>query len=167
VSIVRNILIVTPYDRETINVFLTKLHEEIKEFPIEIQSPGLIADMIYKNMDEQNAYSYFTCFLAAIDAYRNMAKQDTVFMTAAPLRFMVGASAKEIEYDEIWLYRENVTSTHEEALSYYETKVGSDLSKFMNLYSTEDATRKFNTFKGLSGAIARELSKEVRGYGDV
>lgn len=163
----RNILILTPYDRESINIFLTKLHEDIKEFPIEIQSPGLIADMIYKNMDEQNAYSYFTCFLAAIDAYRNMAKQDTVFMTEAPLRFMIAASAKEIKYDEVWLYRENITSTHEELLAYYETKIGSDLNKFMNLYNTEEATRKFNTFKGLSAAIAKELSKEVRGYGDV
>jgi hypothetical protein len=163
----RTILIMTPYDRDSINTFLNKLYTEIKEFPIEVQSPGLLADLIYKNMDEQNAYSYFTCFLAGIDAYRNMSTTETVFMTEAPLRFMVAASAKELKYDEVWLYNENVTSTHEEILTYYATKMGEDINKYLNLYNSEEATRKFNTFKGLVGAISKELSKEIRGYGDV
>jgi hypothetical protein len=166
----RTILVMTPYDRETIIRFMDDLKNEIKELPIEVQSPGLLAEIIYQNMDEKNPYSFFTCFLAGIDAYRNMAKQDDVFITTAPLRFMVGTAPKEIDFDEVWLYRENVTTTHEEVLAYYESKAKqkeTDLSAYLNIYNAEEATRKFNTFKGLIGAISRELGKEMIGYGDI
>ena len=163
----RNILIITPYDRGSLNTFLSKLRDEIKEFPIELQSPALLAEYIYRNMDDQNPYSFFTCFLAGIDAYRNMANSNTVFMTKAPMKVMVGASSKNIDYDEVWLYRENITTTHEEVLNYYETKAGSDLNKYLDIYPAEDATRKFNTFKGLVAALSKELGKEISGYGDL
>jgi hypothetical protein len=163
----RTILIITPYDQESLTSFLSKLKEEIKEFPIELQSPALFADYIYRNMDDQNPYSFFTCFLAAIDAYRNMANKDQVFLLNAPLRFMVGTSPKEIKYDEVWLYRENITTTHEEVLNYYRTKTKGEIDKYLNIYGAEEATRKFNTFKALMGAISKELSKELKGYGNL
>lgn len=163
----RDILIITPYDQDTLNVFLDKLKEDIKELPIEVQSPALFADYIYRNMEETNPYSFLTCFLAAIDAYRNMAITDTVFMTAAPLRFMVGASVQDIQYDEIWLYNENITTTHEGVLDYYNMHTKGNIQNYLNLYKAEDATRKFTTFKGLVAAISKELGKELRGYGDV
>jgi chromosome condensin MukBEF complex kleisin-like MukF subunit len=118
-------------------------------------------------MDEQNPYSFFTCLLAGIDAYRNLANKDEVFMLSAPLRFMIGTSPKEIKYDEVWLYRENIATTHEEVLAYYKAKAKGDLDQYLNLYEAEDATRKFNTFQGLVAAVSKELSKEIRGYGDV
>jgi hypothetical protein len=164
---VRSILIITPYDRESLNVLISKLRNEIKEFPIELQSPALIADYIYRNMDEQNPYSFFTCFLAGVDAYRNMADKENIFLTKAPLRFMIGASPTNITYDEIWLYSENTTTTHEEVLNYYNTRTKGELKKYLNIYQTEDATRKFTTFKGLIGAVSKELSKEIKGYGDL
>lgn len=163
----RTILIMTPYDRESLTNFIYKLKEEIVQFPIEVQSPALLADYIYRNMDEQNPYSFFTCFLAGIDAYRNMANTDTIFLTKAPLRFMIGASPKNIDYDEIWLYNENVTTTHEEVLNYYQTKAGQELDKYLDIYPAEDATRKFTTFRGLIGALSKELSKEMSGYGNL
>lgn len=163
----RSILVLTPYDRDTLNTFLNKLKNEIVELPVEVQSPALLADQIYKNMDEQNPYSFFTCFLAAIDAYRNMALSDVVFMTDAPLRFMIGASAKEISYDEVWLYSENTTTTHEEVLEYYKTRTKGELNNYLNIYKAEEATRKFTTFKGLIAAVSKELGKELRGYGDI
>lgn len=163
----RSILIITPYDRETLNTFIAKMKDEIVQFPIEVQSPALLADYIYRNMDEQTPYSFFTCFLAGIDAYRNMAKTDTIFLTKAPLRFMIGASPKNIEYDEIWLYNENITTSHEEVLNYYQSKAKGNLNQYLDIYAAEDATRKFTTFKGLVGALSRELAKEVNGYGDV
>lgn len=161
----RTILIITPYDRESLNNFIDKLKDEIVQFPIEVQSPALIAEYIYKNMDEQNPYSFFTCFLAGIDSYRNMADNDQVFLTKAPLKFMVGTSPKNIEYDEVWLYQENTTTTHEEVLNYYSTKMGGDLDKYLDIYKAEEATRKFTTFKGFVGALSKELSKEIIGYG--
>ena len=163
----RTILIMTPYDRESLTDFIYKLKEEIVQFPIEVQSPGLIADYIYRNMEEQNPYSFFTCFLAGIDAYRNMAEKDNIFLTKAPLRFMIGAAPKNMSFDEIWLYNENVTSTHEEVLNYYQSKMKGDLDKFLDIYPVEDATRKFNTFKGVIGALSKELSKEINGYGNL
>ena len=163
----RTILIITPYDRESLTKFISEFKESIKEFPIEVQSPALFADYIYRNMDEQNPYSFFTCFLAGIDAYRNMAKKDNVFLLDAPLRFMIGASPKEIEYDEVWLYQENVSTTHEEVLNYYRTKSKGELDKYLNIYEAEESTRKFNTFKGVVAAVSKELSKEIKGYGDL
>lgn len=163
----RNILIMTPYDRESINDFLAKFKESIKELPIEVQSPALFADYIYRNMDEQNPYSFFTCFLAGIDAYRNMATRGETFLTKAPLRFMIGTSPKDIAYDEVWLYKENISTTHEEVLEYYKTRVEGELDKYLNIYHSEEATRKFNTFKGLISAVAKELGKEIKGYGDL
>jgi hypothetical protein len=163
----RSILIITPYDRDTLNTFMNRLKKEIVEFPIEVQSPALLADQIYKNMDEQNPYSFFTCFLAAIDAYRNMSETDVVFMTEAPLRFMIGGSAKEITYDEVWLYNENTTTTHEEVFEYYKQRVKGELNQYFNIYKAEEATRKFTTFTGLIVAISKELGKELRGYGDI
>lgn len=163
----RTILIITPYDRESLTIFISDFKEAIKQFPIEVQSPALFADYIYRNMDEQNPYSFFTCFLAAIDAYRNMAISDVVFMTDAPLRFMIGASAKEISYDEVWLYSENTTTTHEEVLEYYKTRTKGELNAYLNIYRAEEATRKFTTFKGLIAAVSKELGKELRGYGDI
>lgn len=163
----RTILIITPYDRESLTDFIYKLKEEIVQFPIEVQSPGLIADYIYRNMDDKNPYSFFTCFLAGVDAYRNMATQDTVFLTQAPLRFMIGTAPKNILFDEIWLYNENITSTHEEVLNYYQSKMKGDLDKFLDIYPVEDATRKFRTFKGVIGALSKELSKEISGYGNL
>jgi hypothetical protein len=62
-------------------------------------------------MDDQNPYSFFTCFLAGIDAYRNLAAKDEVFMLSAPLRFMIGTSPKDIKYDEVWLYAMNTDTT--------------------------------------------------------
>jgi hypothetical protein len=163
----RNILIMTPYDRDTLINVLNKLTAHIKELPIEVQSPALFADYIYRNMEETNPYSFFTCLLASIDAYRNMSQTETVFMTNAPLRFMIGASSQEIIYDEIWLYSENVTTTHEAAMEYYESRTKGTLSEYLKLYKAEDATRKFTTFNGLVAAISKELGKELRGYGDV
>jgi chromosome condensin MukBEF complex kleisin-like MukF subunit len=163
----RSILIITPYDRESLMIFLSQFKEAIKEFPIEVQSPALFADYIYRNMDDQNPYSFFTCFLAGIDAYRNLAAKDEVFMLNAPLRFMIGTSPKDIKYDEVWLYRENISTTHEEVLSYYKSKAKGDLDQYLNIYEAEEATRKFNTFQGLVAAVSKELSKEIRGYGDV
>lgn len=166
----RTILIITPYDRESLNTVINSLGESIKELPIEVQSPGLLAEIIYNNMDKQDAYSYFTCFLAGVDAYRNMALKDDVFITKAPIRLMIGASPKQMTFDEVWLYRENVTTTHEEVLNYYRTKAdraGSNLDAYLDVYEAEEATRKFNTFTGLIAAISRELSKELIGYGDV
>lgn len=163
----RNILIITPYDQDTLNTFLNKLKEEIKELPIEVQSPALFADYIYRNMEETTPYSFLTCFLAAIDAYRNMAQTDTVFMTAAPLRFMIGASVKDITYNEIWLYNEHTTTAHEGALEYYDMQTKGAIKEYMQLYQAEDATRKFTTFTGLVAAISKELGKELRGYGNV
>jgi len=163
----RSILIITPYDRESLMTFLSQFKEAIKEFPIEVQSPALFADYIYRNMDEQNPYSFFTCLLAGIDAYRNLANKDEVFMLSAPLRFMIGTSPKEIKYDEVWLYRENISTTHEEVLAYYKAKAKGDLDQYLNIYEAEEATRKFNTFQGLVAAVSKELSKEIRGYGDV
>jgi hypothetical protein len=163
----RTILIITPYDRESLMAFILDFKEAIQEFPIEVQSPALFADYIYRNMDDQNPYSFFTCFLAGIDAYRNMSQREQVFLLDAPLRFMIGASPKEITYDEIWLYRENVSTTHEEVLNYYRTKTKGDLDKYLNIYQAEEATRKFNTFKGIQAAVSKELSKEIKGYGDL
>jgi hypothetical protein len=163
----RTILIITPYDRESLNTFLGQFKESIKELPIEVQSPGFWADYIYRNMDKQDAYSFFTCFLAGVDAYRNMAKREEVFITSAPLRFMIGNSPKDIVYDEIWLYRENVSSTHEAILEYYRTRTKGEIDVFLDTYNSEDATRKFNTFKGLVSAVSKELSKEISGYGDL
>lgn len=163
----RNILIMTPYDRDTLIKVLDKLKNHMKELPIEVQSPALLADYIYRNMDETNPYSFFTCLLASVDAYRNMAQSDTVFMTNAPLRFMIGASSQEIPYDEIWLYSENITTAHEAAIEYYETRTNGVLSQYLTMYKAEDATRKFTTFNGLVAAISKELGKELRGYGNV
>ena len=163
----RNILIITPYDRENMLDFLGKLKEEIKELPIEVQSPALFADYIYRNMDEQNPYSFFTCFLAGVDAYRNMAKRDETFLTKAPIRIMIGTSPKEIDYDEVWLYKEVISTTHEEILEYYKQRVEGELNQYLDIYHSEDATRKFNTFRGLVAAIAKELGKEIKGYGDL
>jgi hypothetical protein len=164
---VRSILILTPYDRESLNIFLNKLRNEIAEFPVEVQSPGLFADFIYRNMDEQNPYSFFTCFLAGVDAYRNMAAKDSVFMTQAPLRFMIGTSPKNIQYDEIWLYNENITTTHEEVLNYYASRTKNELTAFLDIYTADQATRKFVTFKAVIAAISKELGKEIRGYGNI
>lgn len=163
----RNILIMTPYDRETLINTLNKLKVQIKELPIEVQSPALFADYIYRNMEETNPYSFFTCLLASVDAYRNMYQTDTVFMTNAPLRFMIGASSQEISYDEIWLYNENITTAHEAAIEYYEARTKGTISEYLKLYKAEDATRKFTTFNGLVAAISKELGKELRGYGNV
>lgn len=163
----RTILVITPYDRESLNNFIYKLKDEIVQFPIEVQSPALIAEYIYKNMDKQNPYSFFTCFLAGIDSYRNMVNTDKVFLTEAPLKFMVGTSPKNIDYDEIWLYQENTTTTHEEVLNYYQSKMGGDLDRYLDIYKAEDATRKFTTFKGFVGALSKELSKEIIGYGNL
>jgi hypothetical protein len=163
----RTILIITPYDRESLTHFMAQLKESIKEFPIELQSPALFAEYIYRNMDDQNPYSFFTCFLAGIDAYRNMAQKEQVFLLDAPLRFMIGASPKEIIYDEVWLYRENISTTHEEVLNYYRTKTKGELDKYLNIYEAEEATRKFNTFKAIVAAISKELSKELKGYGNL
>jgi len=163
----RSILIITPYDRESLVNFMEEFKASITTFPIEVQSPFLFADHIFKNMDLQNPYSFFTCFLAGVDAYRSMADKGDVFLLNAPLRFMIGTSPKEIQYDEIWLYKEHVSSAHEEVLAYYQSKAKGELNQYLNIYSTEDATRKFNTFKGLIAAVSKELSKEIRGYGDV
>lgn len=163
----RNILIMTPYDRETLINVINKLTSHIKELPIEVQSPALFADYIYRNMEETDTHSFFTCLLASVDAYRNMHQTDTVFMTNAPLRFMIGASSQEIAYDEVWLYSENITTAHEAALEYYETRTKGVLSEYLHLYKAEDATRKFTTFNGLVAAISKELGKEIRGYGNV
>lgn len=163
----RNILIITPYDRENLMTFLAKFKEAIQEFPIEVQSPALFADYIYRNMDEQDPYSFFTCFLAGVDAYRNMAKTEQVFLLDAPLRFMIGTSPKEITYDEVWLYQEHVSTAHEEILRYYDTKTGGLINQYLNIYQAEEATRKFNTFTGIVAAVSKELSKEIKGYGDL
>jgi len=165
--VMRDILILTPYDRESLNNFLNHFKEAIKQLPIEVQSPALFADYIYRNMDEQNPYSFFTCFLAGIDAYRDMSTRGETFLTSAPIRIMVGTSPKEIRYDEIWLYKEHISSTHEEVLQYYKQRVEGELDKYLEIYHSEEATRKFNTFQGLIAALSKELSKEVKGYGDL
>jgi hypothetical protein len=163
----RTILIITPYDRESLNVFIEKFKESIKTFPIEVQSPALWADYIYRNMDKQDPYSFFTCFLAGIDAYRNIGVQNDIFLTKAPLRFMIGTSPNNISYDEIWLYKEHITTTHEEVFNYYQTKAKEDLNKYLSIYAAEDATRKFTTFNAVAGAVAKELGKEIKGYGNL
>ena len=160
----KKILILTPLDRESMSTLIAQLKEEFRQLPIEMQAPVQISDMIYNQMKKEDTTqrSYFHCFLAALDSYKNMNKNESVFITEAPIKLMIGASSQDILYHEVWSYNTVVTSTQEDYIEYYMEKFDGELDDFLHLYKTTQATRRFNSFKSLLGAISKELAMEMK-----
>ena len=158
----KKILILTPMDGESMNNLISQLKEEFLSLPIEMQSPALIANMIYKQMKNTTKRSYFHCFLAAIDSYKDMNTKESVFLTTAPIKLMIGASSTDILYHEVWVYDEPIISAHEFYLEDYIKQYEGELNDYLTLYKSTQATRRFSSFKSLLGAISKELAKEMK-----
>jgi hypothetical protein len=157
----KKILILTPLDGESMRNLLSQLKEEFKTLPIEMQAPVLIADMVYKQMKKTTERSYFHCFLASIDSYRDMNEKENVFLTTAPIKLMIGASSTDILYHEVWVYNMDTVSAQEYYIEDYMIEYEGALDDYLTLYKSSQATRRFSSFKSLLGAISKELSKEM------
>ena len=158
----KKILILTPYDRETMTNIIMHFKEEFRTHPIEIQSPALLADLIYKQVKKTTKRSYFHCFLASLDSYKNMSETDNVFITSAPIKIMLGNSVKEILYHEIWVYDVHVTSTQEAYIDDYMVEYEGAIDEYLKLYKSTEATRRFTNLKTLTAAILKELANEMK-----